>query len=193
MICDFCHEREAVIFVEQVSSDGQKRKINMCTECAIARGISPDPKKIESSIIGDLFNELTLTARKLELENNRMCPVCGTSLTEIKKTGHAGCPECYAVFKDQMRTYLTEQGITGAYTGSMPARLASFHSVLNDRIAIQNKLDEAVAKEDYEKAALYRDYLHALEKRTVSGDEESADNNVPSGNSWTDIGNGGAL
>ena len=52
----------------------------------------------------------------------------------------------------------------------MPARLASFHSVLNDRIALQNKLNDAVAHEDYEKAAMYRDYLHALEKHPVSGD-----------------------
>lgn len=172
MVCDFCHDREAVIFVEQVSSTGQKRKINMCMECAIARGISPDPKNIESSI-GDLFNELTATAKKIELENNRMCPVCGTSLAEIRKSGHTGCPECYAIFKEPITAYLTTKGIFGPYTGSMPARLASFRSVLNDRIALQNKLNDAVAREDYEKAALYRDYLHALEKHPVASSEET--------------------
>lgn len=169
MVCDFCHEREAVIFVEQVNNNGQKRKISMCMECAIARGISDDPKKIESSI-GDLFNELTATAKKIELENNRMCPVCGTSLADIKRFGYTGCPECYAIFKGSIQSYLVDKGIGGTYTGSMPARLASFHSVLNDRIALQNKLNDAVAHEDFEKAAMYRDYLHALEKHPVSGD-----------------------
>lgn len=168
MVCDFCHENEAVIFIEQVSSSGQKRKIGMCMECAIARGISSDPKSIESSI-GNLFNEITANVKKLEKENNRLCPVCGTSLAEIKKTGFTGCPECYAIFKDEIQKILLTKGISGNYTGSMPSRLASFKSVLNDRIALQNKLNDAVQKEDYEKAAMYRDYLHALEKNPVAG------------------------
>ena len=56
MVCDFCHEREPVIYLEQVAPNGQKRKINLCMECAIEHGISPDPKSIESSI-GQLFKE----------------------------------------------------------------------------------------------------------------------------------------
>lgn len=171
MECDFCHEREAVIFVEQVSTGGAKRKINMCMECAVAHGISPDPKNIEANI-GDLFKELAESAKKIQIDNNRMCPVCGTSLSEIKKSSHTGCPECYAIFKEQITQFLESRGITGTYSGSMPARLASFRSVLNYRIMLQNKLNDAVQKEDYERAALYRDYLHALEKQPVSGDPE---------------------
>ena len=50
----------------------------------------------------------------------------------------------------------------------MPQRLSSVHSVLNDRMILQNKLDAAVASEDYEKAAMYRDYLKALENEAVA-------------------------
>ena len=39
-------------------------------------------------------------------------------------------------------------------------------------MALQDKLNDAVAKEDYEKAAMYRDYLRALEKNAVSGSGE---------------------
>lgn len=190
MVCDICHEREAVIVVTSMEN-GQEHKTNMCMECAISHGISPESRNTDSPL-GELFTELTVAARKIEMENNRMCPVCGTSLAEIKKTGSVGCPECYAIFKDQIRAYLNLKGLLGTYTGSMPARLASFHSVLNDRIALQNKLNDAVAHEDYEKAALYRDYLHALEKRSVSGDGES-EGSVPSTNEWTDAGSGGTL
>ena len=45
-------------------------------------------------------------------------------------------------------------------------------SVLNDRVILQNKLNIAIQKEDYEKAAMYRDYLKALEKNAVSGSAE---------------------
>ena len=171
MICDFCHEREAVIFLEQVNGNGQKRKISICRECAQAHGISPDPKSIESSI-GELFREINAFTHKLAVENSRMCPVCGMGIVELRKTGKAGCPECYAIFKEDIKTLLKKNGINGSYTGSMPERLAGVHSVLNDRIALQNKLNDAVASEDYEKAAMYRDYLHALEKSPVAGGDD---------------------
>lgn len=171
MICDFCHEREAVIFMEQVNGNGQKRKISICRECALAHGISPDPKSIESSI-GDLFREINAFSRRIAAENSRMCPVCGMGIVELRKTGKAGCPECYAIFKEDIKNLLKKNGINGSYTGSMPERLSGVHSVLNDRIALQNKLNDAVASEDYEKAAMYRDYLHALEKSPVSGGDD---------------------
>ena len=173
MICDFCHEREAVIFLEQTTMNGQKRKVNICTECALERGITSDPSSISSSI-GNLFKELANISKKIAAQDSKMCPVCGTSLGSIRKTGKAGCPECYAIFKDAIKKYLELKGISGSYAGSMPCRLASFHSVLTDRIALQNKLNAALEKEDYEKAAMYRDYVKALEKTSVSGTEDSS-------------------
>ncbi len=173
MLCDFCREREAVIFLEQMTGSGQKRKINMCAECAIERGISSDPKSIESSI-GDLFKELASISKRIQRKNNRLCPVCGISVGDIRKTGRVGCPECYSIFKDDIRKYMMGKGIKGVYTGSMPARLSGMHSVLNDRIILQDKLSKAIENEEYEKAAMYRDYLRALEKVPVAdGEEES--------------------
>ena len=168
MLCDFCHEREAAIYLEQVNSSGCKR-INICEECATKRGISNNPKSIEASING-LFREFAQKFRP----DVRVCPVCGTAGTEIVRTGAVGCPECYAIYKADINKYLERRGIKGSYTGSLPERLSTVHSVLNDRMILQNKLDQAVASEDYEKAAMYRDYLKALEKSAVSSGEDSA-------------------
>ena len=79
--------------------------------------------------------------------------------------------------KKEIKKYIENAGITESYSGSMPERLASVKSVLNDRIALQNKLNAAVEKEDYEKAAMYRDYLKALEKSSVSFGEDSENEN----------------
>ena len=176
MLGDFCREEEAVIFLEQMNNNGQKRKINICMDCALERGITNDPASIEVSI-GNLFKELSEISKKVLTENNKLCPVCGTSLGSIKKTGITGCPECYAIFKKEIKKYIENAGITESYSGSMPERLASVKSVLNDRIALQNKLNAAVEKEDYEKAAMYRDYLKALEKSSVSFGEDSENEN----------------
>ncbi len=182
MVCDFCHEKEAVIFLEQTNRDGQRRKINICFACAIERGISPNgarssaafAKSIESSI-GNLFKELADASKRIADKENKCCPVCGTSLFEIKKKGNTGCPECYSIFKNDIRHLLESNGINEVFKGSMPQRLLTVRSVLNDRAALQSKLNSALEREDYEKAAMYRDYLKALEKSAVSeGDEKTS-------------------
>ena len=73
---------------------------------------------------------------------------------------------------DTVRDILSKQGIKGPYKGVMPNRLSTFRSVLTDRIALQAKLEESIKNEDYEKAAIYRDYLKALEKSPVAGGED---------------------
>ena len=172
MVCDFCHERNAVIFLEQLSANGQRRKINICMECAVERGISSDPKSIEASIV-DLFKELAVEKSAIRAAEIKACPVCGTSGAEIRRTGKAGCPECYSGFKADIRKFLERHGVSGAYTGSFPERLGNSHSVLSDRVELKTKLDEAVAQEDYERAAMYRDYLKALDGNFSSGPDES--------------------
>ncbi len=51
------------------------------------------------------------------------------------------------------------------YQGSLPKRLKDYQSLLVDKMTIKIKLEEAVAAEDYEKAAFYRDYLKAMEEK----------------------------
>ncbi|QTQ13767.1 UvrB/UvrC motif-containing protein [Treponema parvum] len=166
MVCDFCRKNEAVLFIEQLSVAG-KKKINLCMECAVKYGISPDPKSIESSI-GSLFSDFAQKTRTSYEEKSRLCPVCGQSLSGIKRTGYTGCPECYSVFSSEIKEMLKAKNILGPYTGSMPARLTSFRSRITDRMDIQAKLNASLKSENYEKAAMYRDYLKALERSSVS-------------------------
>lgn len=166
MICDLCRKKEAVIFLEQMGKD-TNRKINLCAECAAARGIvapvaTPDQKNVLA-----IFEELTNKRESCEPDKKRLCPSCGKNLYDIKKFGIAGCPECYEVFKEEIKAAMKQHGILGKYTGSMPLRLFDFRNSLTDRADLQAKLEEAVKNENYEKAAVYRDYLRALEKKSV--------------------------
>jgi protein arginine kinase activator len=73
---------------------------------------------------------------------------------------------------------MEKNGIKEIFKGKMPVRLSSVRSVLNDRVILQNKLNVAVEKEDYEKAAIYRDCLKALEKNAVNGIEDSGEKGI---------------
>lgn len=166
MICDLCHKREATFFVEQSSKNG-KRKLHFCADCMRDRGISTDPKEI-SKVLNSLFDEVFGNHNTGDL----MCPVCGQHLSKVILTGLTGCPECFEVFKDNIVEYMRKHGIYGTYTGRMPERISTFRSVLTDRIEVQKKLEIAIQNEDYEKAAFYRDYLHAIENSAVSDGEK---------------------
>jgi len=167
MLCDICGENEAVLYIEQTNAN-TKRKLNLCFECAREHGVSPDSKTIGKSL-SLLFDSLLKTKSQAKAEDTRLCPVCGASVSEIKLTRKAGCPECYSIFRNEVNEVFNKIGVLPPYKGTLPKRLKNFRSVLTDRIVIQAKLEESLKKEDYEKAAVYRDYLKALEKSPVAG------------------------
>lgn len=172
MLCDLCHRNEATFFVEQTSKSG-KRKLHFCADCVRQRGFSTDPKEISKAL-----NSLFMEVYNAEKSSDLACPVCGQHLSRIMLTGLTGCPECYEIFKDKIVEYMKKQKIYGEYTGQMPKRIAAFRSVLTDRIEVQKKLELAIKNEDYEKAAFYRDYLHAIENKAVFDGEFDQDDDA---------------
>jgi protein arginine kinase activator len=172
MKCDICNENDAEIFMQQLIL-GQRGEIHLCRECAHERGISINGDRLEFSLAGFIAG---LRAKALEMQqanDTRVCPVCGRSLFQIKKDRACGCPECYAAFSTEIKQLMESSGITGQYSGSYPLRLGQVHAVLSDRMTIRTKLEESVAKEDYEKAAFYRDRLRALETSAVAAADET--------------------
>ena len=87
------------------------------------------------------------------------------SFDDIVKTQHIGCAQCYYTFEDKIIESLMTKKIPVPYKGSLPKRLKGYQSVLVDKMTVKIKLEEAVAAEDYEKAAFYRDYLKVMEER----------------------------
>ncbi|MFI3258196.1 MAG: DNA helicase UvrBC, partial [Spirochaetales bacterium] len=152
------NEREAILFVQQVSVSG-KKEIYLCGECAKQRGIDVAGVKAGASL--ENFIKSVSPSQKL-------CYVCGRSLADIQKTSLLGCPECYVAFNAEIKNMLAQKKLDLPYTGSMPKRLAHFRSVLTDRMAIQKKLEVSVEHEEYEKAAMYRDFLKTLEHSAVN-------------------------
>lgn len=180
MLCDLCKKNQASLFLEAVGKNG-KKKINLCFQCAANRGIAAPVPAPNAKNLASVFEEI----EKMEAENDelsqRLCPVCARSLRDIKKTGIAGCPECYEVFKSEIKDEMKNYGIYSEYKGSMPKRLACFRNALTDRADLQAKLNKAVKDENYEKAAVYRDFLKALERGYVADGSEKNSSNAPGG------------
>ena len=167
MVCDLCGKREAIIFLERMN-ENLKKKICICSVCAAKRDISMPNSKTPLQNVDAAFAEAAERKRKNHPDSQTLCPSCGTNLYDIKQKGIIGCSECYETFKNEIIEAMTQHGIYGPYTGTMPYQIEGFKNTLTIRSDIQAKLDAAVKAENYEKAAVYRDYLRELEKGCVT-------------------------
>ncbi len=158
MLCNMCNERDAILLVQQVSFAG-KKEIHLCPLCAKERGID-----VDKSNVGESMNKLIDSV----VLPKRGCYACGKTFEDIQTSGLLGCPECYISFHKEIKSILDQKGFDSPYMGLMPKKLDHFRSILTDRIAIQKKLEASVADEDFEKAALYRDFLKTMERSAIS-------------------------
>ena len=92
----------------------------------------------------------------------KTCNVRGSTIDDIVKAGSIGCPECYYTFRNEFREALSQFNVPVEYEGTLPKGTKEYHSNLVDKTNMQIKLEQAVEAEEYEKAALYRDYLKVL-------------------------------
>ena len=95
----------------------------------------------------------------------KFCKVCGSTLDTIISTKQVGCAECYFTFQEEFVQSFKNLGISFGYKGALPRRIKGYRSKLIDRMTMQLKLEDAIASEEYEKAAFYRDYLKVLNQK----------------------------
>ncbi len=167
MKCDLCGINESIIFVQQVANE-QTVDLRLCMECAKKHGFSVTDKKFEISI-SSLLSDLLQAKSKQLFPDDKLCPCCAHSMQTLLKTKKVGCAECYTAFREHV-AFCTKK-TEAMYNGSLPKRLANFRSTLTDRMFYQSRLEKAVANEDYEKAAMYRDCLRALESNPINDGE----------------------
>lgn len=79
----------------------------------------------------------------------RACPRCGISLITLELTRKAGCPGCYKFFKKEIRA-LTDD-------------IAPMDLETDLQENLFRSLQEAVANEEYEKAAQIRDKINSAD------------------------------
>ncbi len=144
--------------------EGKMQKINLCEACSKAKGVS-DPTGFE---LADLLVGLGSTPQ-MDLQTSPLkCPICEFTQTEFKKTGRLGCSHCYDTFSEMVQSMLKNMHKGTRHEGKIPARHHKLR-FYNERLKTLNEiLQEAVAAEEYEKAATIRDEIHQLESEATS-------------------------
>jgi protein arginine kinase activator len=136
------------------------QKLDMCEECAKAKGIN-DPT---SFAMADLMlglgasQELDQSAVGAELK----CPRCGFSQADFKKSGRLGCPECYSTFAEGLAGLLKSMHKGTRHVGKAPEALRKTRENVDRLKTLQKKLNKAIETEDFEMAATLRDQIKEL-------------------------------
>jgi protein arginine kinase activator len=168
MKCEICGGREAVIHIQQVI--GKERvDLHLCEECAVERGITSGQDRIELSI-SHLINGL-VDVRATKAARKTVCPRCGSPWESVRRREKMGCPECYTAFHREIRFLLRKSLGKTQHRGKLPQRLRTYKTYLVDVLKLKEGLEEALKREDYEKAARLRDRIKELEKQEEVGEQ----------------------
>lgn len=156
MLCNNCGKREATVRYEE-NINGEKKKVNLCKECSDKLGIFN--MGFMDNMFLSFFDEPTYLG--LNHVKEEICPKCGYSFSDYAKTGLLGCNECYDTFEDKLSPALKK-----LHGKAMHIKRNTKASKPKDKLErLKQELEEAVQKEEYEKAATLRDEIKELKKR----------------------------
>ncbi len=181
MLCEKCKKRTATVFYNE-NINGRTRSYSLCGECAAKLREKGDLQDITSMIgsFADPFSELhdnlfggffgMPTAKALRAE--KKC-ACGCSYADIARDGRVGCPECYTLFAEELSDTIHSVHGTTSHTGGVPSRHRAKIEKAKQLQKLREDMQQAIQKEDFEKAATLRDEIRKLENEgnTTKEDE----------------------
>ncbi|MEQ9094777.1 hypothetical protein AY599_11195 [Leptolyngbya valderiana BDU 20041] len=177
MKCDLC-DAEATVHETQIVN-GQVMVRRLCERHAAEVGLTGHASV--SVPAGSASVVLSVQQQGSGLK----CGNCGLSFAAFRQHGLLGCPTCYEAFEDKLSPLIERAHQGGTHhIGKTPKRMlaaaregdqAAIERVLGgareraERVALLRKqLEEAIAMEQYERAAALRDELRRLEAEASS-------------------------
>ena len=163
MKCQYC-EKPATFHITELTEPKGPVVMHLCEEHArtFLQKENPSPT---ASIAGALAKQLQLGQTKQELAelDQKECPVCGISFFEFRNSGRLGCPYDYTHFESDLTPLLINIHDSTEHKGKHPKRAAATADSQSKLIHMRREMEEAVEREDYERASEIRDELRRIE------------------------------
>lgn len=166
MLCQKCQKNQANTHFTIVEN-GAKKEYDLCSDCAWELGSTA----FSPFAFGKLFSQNIAGSG-----NQLTCSHCGTTLSELQQSSLLGCEHCYDDLYSGIEPILRNVQRGLVHTGRIPsgyeakAEIAGEHkeeSIPTEESEItllQKQLDNAIANEEYEKAAEIRDQIKLLKE-----------------------------
>jgi protein arginine kinase activator len=93
--------------------------------------------------------------------------------TQFGEIGRLGCGQCYQAFAGQLWPLLRRVHGNSRHTGKVPVRAGGTLGFKREIERLRQELHDAIGTEAYERAAVLRDRIHALEGKMGSEKREA--------------------
>ena len=184
MDCQCCNKKPARIRICDVDDNAVGDQLNVCPDCfnLIKRYMfdMSKPLRATTDVISEVQGLLNATGEKslatlpepggitpVNPQPVPECPECGMTLSEFRAKGRFGCPRDYEIFAEHLDPLLERiHDIQPAkHEGRLPESSGREEVVEKQQSLadLRKQLDEAVAEENYEKAAELRDKINEIE------------------------------
>ncbi len=159
MLCEKCGKNHATTHIKTIVN-GVVKEFNLCAFCAAKEGYSGNSL---ANMLASMFGEIS----SVELLKHQLkCSVCGSTFSDIAKTGKVGCCECYSTFYDQLLPYVKRVHGSTTHVGKTPNSVSFTEKTHTETVeALRNELSRLVALENYEQAAIIRDKIKEMEEK----------------------------
>ncbi len=162
-LCERCKKAQATFHLTNIDPDGDKVERHLCEQCAMHEGLLQAQKPTVN--VNDVLESFIASAKEQQgALGNLVCKNCGMSYVEFRNQGLLGCAADYDEFGEPLNELIgrAHDGATH-HVGKSPRSAGTARTTQQDIRHLKRQLDEAVAAEDYERAADLRDRMKAME------------------------------
>ncbi len=161
-LCNRCQKAQATFHILNIDPSGEKVERHLCERCAAEEGVQPLEKPAPSVEILEKF--VTSVKAGTAALHNLVCEQCGISYVEFRNQGLLGCAHDYDAFREVLNPLLERAHDGGSHhVGKSPRSLGVQRTTQQDIQRLRRLLEDAVAAEDYERAAELRDRIRKAE------------------------------
>ncbi len=171
MICDHCGQREATVHYSQIIN-GEKAEAHICEKCAreeVHLNFNIEPGFSVQDALAGLFAQFGpeggYGGSSVTIHEQSKCDVCGLTFDDFRRNGRLGCGRCYEEFEERLNPILRRIHGSSTHTGKVPERTAGLVHLKRKIEVLKDKLKNAIDKEEYEKAAEYRDEIKNIREK----------------------------
>lgn len=157
MLCEECNQNPASVVITVMSGNGTTTR-HLCKSCM---------EKMESSfakgeLSSFLSSILSLLSHEPKQEESLTCDQCGLTYSEFLRSGKLGCTHCYTAFAEQLKPMLLRVHGRNQHAGRVPENRKHERELEQCISQLKSRMDDAVAREDFEQAATLRDEIRVL-------------------------------
>lgn len=176
MMCEECGIRPAKFHLMTITND-ERIERNLCPVC-MAKYQKQLPGIDFSNLAGILNSILDgSSGKQREPEDEGLgsvaCEQCGMTYAEFQKCGMLGCAGCYKTFKAPLDALLQRVHGNTQHAGRIPGSVRSGVSIRMNIDRLKQRLQKAIAEEEYEQAVKLRDSIRALNAQLAEQEKQT--------------------